>query len=114
MTTTAPVADLATVNITVDEANNIVWLTAYVTWTPSAASPTLTLSIVRDGVTVCTASDTPVSANSPITTALTCCDMSPPVGPQSYTLRATGNFFGVGGVTITIDEGTLTAAEINT
>lgn len=115
LTTAAPVADLTTVNITVDEPGNIVWLTAYVTWTPSAASPTISFTILRDGVTLlCTASDTPVSANSPITTALTCCDMGPPVGPHSYTLRATGFIPGAGGITITINEGTLTAAEINT
>ncbi|WP_426446071.1 hypothetical protein ACP26L_21030 [Paenibacillus sp. S-38] len=102
-------------SITVDEADNIVWLTAYATWTPSAASPTIAFSIIRDGTTVlCTAGDTPVSANSPITTALTCCDVGPSPGPHTYTLRATGTIPGAGEITITINEGTLTAAEINT
>ncbi|MNC12311.1 Collagen triple helix repeat protein [compost metagenome] len=115
LTTAAPTANLATLNITVDEPGNIVWLTAYATWTPTAESPTITFSIIRDGVTLlCSASDTPVSANSPITTALTCCDMSPPVGLRTYTLRATGTIPGTGEITITINEGTLTAAEINT
>ncbi|MCZ8520912.1 MULTISPECIES: hypothetical protein [Paenibacillus] len=115
LTTAAPIADLASVTITVDEPGNIVWLTAYATWTPSAASPTIAFSILRDGTTVlCTASDTPVSANSPITTALTCCDMGAAVGTHTYTLRATGTIPGAGNITITINEGTLTAAEIDT
>jgi hypothetical protein len=40
--------------------------------------------------------------------------MGPPVGQHSYTLRATGTIPGAGNITITINEGTLTAAEINT
>jgi hypothetical protein len=115
LTAAAPVADLASLVITVDETGNTVWLTAYATWTPTAASPTITFSIIRDGTLVlCTASDTPVSANSPITTALTCCDRGLTAGPHTYTLRATGTIPGTGEITITINQGTLTAAEINT
>jgi hypothetical protein len=115
LTTAAPTADLATLLITTDKPGNIVWLTAYATWTPTAASPIITFSIIRDGITLlCSASDTPVSANSPITTALTCCDIVPTAGPHTYTLRAIGTIPGTGEITITINEGTLTAAEINT
>ncbi|MEO3944815.1 hypothetical protein [Gorillibacterium sp. CAU 1737] len=115
LTNEDPVADLSALPITIDEVGNIVWLTAYATWTPTAASPTIAFSILRDGTTVlCTASDTPASANSPITTALTCCDMGATAGPHTYTLRATGTIPGTGNITITINEGTFTAAEIDT
>ncbi|GAA0134455.1 hypothetical protein YSY43_12950 [Paenibacillus sp. YSY-4.3] len=83
------------------------------TWTPSSANPTITFTILRDGTTVIdTASDTPVSANSPITTAFTTCDETPPTGTHTYTLQATGNALS-GGQTITINHGAITAADIN-
>ncbi len=112
LTAVDPTDLIATVAVNVASTSDNVWLTAYVTWTPSAASPTMTFTIVRDdGVVIATASDTPVSANSPITTALVGCDDTPLAGSHSYTLIAAGNGL-TGGQTITINQGTLTAADM--
>jgi hypothetical protein len=112
LTAVDPTDPIATVAVNVASTSDKVWLTAYVTWTPSSANPTITFTIVRDDATViATASDTPVSANSPITTALVGCDDTPLAGPHSYTLIATGNGLS-GEQTITINQGTLTAADM--
>lgn len=115
LTPTARTANLGSLRINVDEANNTVWLTAFATWTPSDAALTFTLRIVRDdGTVICTATDTPDRANSPYTTSITCCDRAPLVGPHTYTLQATENLPDAGNMTVVIAEGTFTAAEINT
>lgn len=111
LTAAIPTAILATVSLIVP-ATTDVWLTAFATWTPSSANPTITFRIVRDDSTVITtASDTPVSANSPITTAFIGDDENPLIGSHFYTLTATGNGL-LFGQTITINQGTLTAADM--
>ncbi len=107
-------ANLGSVTLNVDEANNVVWLTTSITWLPSSANPTITFQFFRDDNTLIeSASDTPVSANSPITTAMIGCDDAPIVGMRTYRLVATGNSLS-GNQTIMINRGTLTGAEMNT
>ncbi len=114
LTATTPTATVLTVTATVAAVTNVVWLTAYATWTPNNASNTFTLRIVRDdGAVIGTANDTPVSANSPITTALTTCDEAPLTGTHTYSLQATGNSLS-GNQTITINFAGLTAAVLST
>ncbi|WLR48586.1 hypothetical protein LC065_05190 [Halobacillus litoralis] len=114
LTPQQPTADLATVNINVDESDNTVWFNAYITWSASTGNETVNFSIIRDDDTViCTASDSTASANNPITTALTCCDENPLTGSHDYTLRAEAEDL-TGNQTVTIAQGTFTATEVNT
>lgn len=106
-----PEEDLATVEVEAQSAGNTVWFTAYVTWVPSNASRPFTLRIEReDGSVVCVALDSPTAAQQPITTAITCCDVVDEAG--SFTYRLVGERQDP--TDIDIEEGTFTAAVINT
>lgn len=111
-----PTANLASVTIDLDEEDNLVWLTAYATWTASVGNQSVTFRIVRNETTVCSARDqiiNPDPAGGVTTTALTCCDTPGTSGPQTYTLVAEAINLPAN-QTVTIEEGTLTAAEIST
>ena len=112
---TAIAVNLGVVTINVDELNNTVLITAYVTWQSSVAASTITFQIVRDegGVEalVATAIDTSGGvAGDPITTSFIAVDDTPLTGSHTYTLEATT----ADAATFTIIAGTLTASEINT
>ncbi|MCE7791888.1 hypothetical protein K8O68_05570 [Salipaludibacillus sp. CUR1] len=109
-------ANLATVTLDVDESDNVVWLTAYASWTLTGGvigNRQVTFSIVRDDdEVICSGTDTSGPVGSWRMSALTCCDENPGEGERTYTLVATAGTLGPAAQTVTFNNGTLTGSEI--